>query len=167
MLGDHEHRIIREDDLKRSAGSIHMHLYRHNADAHLKYRLTIVLVAVDLHLVLVPGKLHYERGTIREVDLNILVEGNPSYSDMLNSRLFPPQTCLKIKDPRSAYSVTLPERSVAYYNCFTVSRTPASVMKDMKGLASLAPKQRKNGTFGTPCRLERVAAALVAQRTIQ
>lgn len=70
--------------------------------------------------------------------LNILVEGNPSYSDILGTRLFPPQTCLKIKDLRTAYSVTLPERAVAYYNCLTVSRTPSSVMQDMKGLASLA-----------------------------
>ena len=35
------------------------------------------------------------------------------------------------------------------------------------GLEALAQKQRKNGTFGTPCRIERVAAVLVAQRAIQ
>jgi hypothetical protein len=35
------------------------------------------------------------------------------------------------------------------------------------GLAALAPKQRKNGTFGTPCQVERVAAVLVAQRATQ
>jgi hypothetical protein len=29
-------------------------------------------------------------------------------------------------------------------------------------LAEIAPRQRKNGTFGTPCQVERVAAALVA-----
>lgn len=70
--------------------------------------------------------------------LNILIEGNPSYSDMLGTRLFPPQTCLKIKDLRDVYSVTLPERAVAYYNCLSVSRTPAAIMNDMKSLAFLA-----------------------------
>ena len=33
-------------------------------------------------------------------------------------------------------------------------------------LAAVAPRQRKNGTFGAPCRVERVAAALVAARSI-
>ena len=70
--------------------------------------------------------------------LNILIEGNPSYSDMLGNRLFPPQTCLKIKDLRDSYSVTLPERAAAYYNCLTVSKTPAVVMEEMNSLASLA-----------------------------
>jgi hypothetical protein len=31
------------------------------------------------------------------------------------------------------------------------------------GLAALAPRQRKNGTFGTPCQVERVVAVLVAE----
>jgi hypothetical protein len=35
------------------------------------------------------------------------------------------------------------------------------------GLAALVPKQRKNGTFGTPCPIERVAAVLVARRAMQ
>jgi hypothetical protein len=34
------------------------------------------------------------------------------------------------------------------------------------GLAAIAPRQRKNGTFGTPCRVERVAAVLVAIRAV-
>jgi hypothetical protein len=33
-------------------------------------------------------------------------------------------------------------------------------------LATLAPRQRKNGTYGTPCRVERVAAVLVAARAV-
>ena len=32
------------------------------------------------------------------------------------------------------------------------------------GLAALAPRQRKNGTFGGPCAVERVAAVLVAEK---
>ena len=33
-------------------------------------------------------------------------------------------------------------------------------------LAAIAPRQRKNGTFGAPCQIERVAAALVASRAL-
>ena len=35
------------------------------------------------------------------------------------------------------------------------------ILRDV--LAAVAPRQRKNGTFGTPCRVDRVAAVLVAQ----
>jgi len=73
--------------------------------------------------------------------LNILLEGNPSYADMLGNTLFPPQTCLKIKDLREAYSVTLPERAVAYYNYLTVSKTPATVLEEMKEVAALAQER--------------------------
>jgi hypothetical protein len=34
-------------------------------------------------------------------------------------------------------------------------------------LAEIAPRQRKNGTFGTPCRIERVAAVLEAVRALR
>lgn len=70
--------------------------------------------------------------------LNILVEGNPSYADMLGTRLLPPQACLKLKDLRNTYSVTLPERAVAYYNYLTVSKTPADILAEMRTVASLA-----------------------------
>lgn len=36
-----------------------------------------------------------------------------------------------------------------------------------EGLAFLAPKQKTNGTFGTPCRIERVAAVLIAKRALE
>ena len=35
------------------------------------------------------------------------------------------------------------------------------------GLAMIVPRQQKNGTFGTPCRVERVAAALHAERALE
>lgn len=73
--------------------------------------------------------------------LNILLEGNPSYADMLGNTLFPPQACLKIKDLREAYSVTLPERAVAYYNYLTVSKTPSTVLKEMQEVATLAQER--------------------------
>jgi hypothetical protein len=35
------------------------------------------------------------------------------------------------------------------------------------GLSRVASRQRRNGTFGTPCPIERVAAVLVAQKALQ
>jgi hypothetical protein len=34
-------------------------------------------------------------------------------------------------------------------------------------LACIAPNQYKNGTFGTPCRVERIAAILLALESLQ
>ena len=36
-----------------------------------------------------------------------------------------------------------------------------------EALAAMAPRQRKNGTFGTPCQVERVAAVLLTQRALE
>jgi hypothetical protein len=35
-----------------------------------------------------------------------------------------------------------------------------------EGLAALAPRQRRDGTFGGPCEVERVAAVLAALRAL-
>ena len=43
---------------------------------------------------------------------------------------------------------------------------PVSHQVIREALASLAPRQQKNGTFGGPCRIERVAAMLIAKRAV-
>ncbi|MDR1740791.1 MAG: M20/M25/M40 family metallo-hydrolase [Synergistaceae bacterium] len=53
-------------------------------------------------------------------------------ADTLGDQSFPPMCCLRVKDMRSAYSVTLPERTVLYFNCLTVRRTPDAVFNEMK-----------------------------------
>jgi len=45
-----------------------------------------------------------------------------------------------MRDTRSRYAVTLPERSVLYYNCLTVHKTPAAVLEEMKTKAMSALK---------------------------
>jgi len=45
-----------------------------------------------------------------------------------------------MRDMRSRYAVTLPERSVLYYNCLTVHKTPLSILKEMKTKAMAALK---------------------------
>ncbi|MDD3513621.1 MAG: M20/M25/M40 family metallo-hydrolase, partial [Synergistaceae bacterium] len=54
--------------------------------------------------------------------LSLILEGSPETAESLDGVHFPPQARLRFKDLVKNYSVTLPERSVAYYNCLTVSR---------------------------------------------
>jgi arginine utilization protein RocB len=72
--------------------------------------------------------------------LNISLEGVRDTSETFGGDTFPPQCCLRMRDTRSRYAVTLPERTVLYYNCLTVSKTPAVVMEDMKKKAMSALK---------------------------
>ncbi len=70
--------------------------------------------------------------------LSLILEGSPETAESLDGVHFPPQACLRFKDLVKNYSVTLPERSVAYYNCLTVSRTPARILEEMKTVAGRA-----------------------------
>jgi len=67
-----------------------------------------------------------------------LLEGNPRFVERLGTEALTPPTCLKLKDLRDIYSVTLPERAAAYFNVMTLSRTPAQVLKEMTSLAGQA-----------------------------
>ena len=68
--------------------------------------------------------------------LNLSIEGRGAES--FGGQTFPPDCCLRLRDLRGRYAVTLPERTVAYYNCLTVTRTPASILADMKADAEKA-----------------------------
>ncbi len=63
------------------------------------------------------------------------MEGNNDFSDMAGSEVLPPPVCLKLRDLRENYSVTLPERSAAYFNVLTVSKTPRDIMELCKKTA--------------------------------
>jgi arginine utilization protein RocB len=68
--------------------------------------------------------------------LALALEGTAGTSERLGDVNFPPQACLRFHDLVRNYSVTLPERSVAYYNCLTVSKTPARILDEMKAAAA-------------------------------
>ncbi|MCR4431321.1 MAG: M20/M25/M40 family metallo-hydrolase [Tepidanaerobacteraceae bacterium] len=70
--------------------------------------------------------------------LNLVLEANPEFADCIGKDIFPPPACLKFKDLRESYSVTLPEKAVAYYNLLTVSRTPLHILESMKKAAAEA-----------------------------
>ncbi len=69
------------------------------------------------------------------------LEGAASSSESLKGISFPPQACLRFHDLVKNYSVTLPERAVAYYNLLTVSKTPGAVIEEMKVVAMAALRE--------------------------
>ncbi len=66
------------------------------------------------------------------------VEGAAATSEKQDGVSFPPQACLRFHDLVKNYSVTLPERAVAYYNLLTVSKTPGAILEEMKSTAMTA-----------------------------
>lgn len=72
--------------------------------------------------------------------LNIALEGKAETCESYGSQTFPPLCCLHMGDLRARYAVTLPERCVVYYNCLTVSKTPATVLAEMQENAKNALK---------------------------
>lgn len=69
---------------------------------------------------------------------NDLMEGNPEFAETVGEEKTPPPACLALRDIRKGYSVTLPDRAVAFYNMMTLRRTPADILKDLKHLAAQA-----------------------------
>ncbi len=67
-----------------------------------------------------------------------VLEGAAATSEEREGKSFPPMACLRFRDLVKNYSVTLPERAVAYYNLLTVKKTPAGVLGEMKDAAMMA-----------------------------
>jgi arginine utilization protein RocB len=70
--------------------------------------------------------------------LNISLDGAKDTIETRGDETFQPQACLRMRDLRSRYAVTLPERTVLYYNCLTVAKTPEIVLGEMKEKAKRA-----------------------------
>ncbi|MDD4160008.1 MAG: M20/M25/M40 family metallo-hydrolase [Synergistaceae bacterium] len=68
-------------------------------------------------------------------------EGNPHFADPLNGKCEPSWICLDMGVMKKGYSVTVPDRAFAYFNCFTATDTPADVMDHMKIIAGYALDQ--------------------------
>ena len=58
-------------------------------------------------------------------------EGNRYLADPLHGVCEPSWICLDMKVLRENYSVTVPDRAYAYFNCFTTGNTPEKVMNQM------------------------------------
>lgn len=68
-------------------------------------------------------------------------EGNPHFADPLNGKCEPSWICLDMGVIKKGYSVTVPDRAFAYFNCFTSTNTPADVLDHMKIIAGYAMDQ--------------------------
>ncbi|MDR2180361.1 MAG: M20/M25/M40 family metallo-hydrolase [Synergistaceae bacterium] len=86
------------------------------------------------------GGEYYEglNSTLVASYLNISLDGGKDTIETLGSETFQPQCCLRMRDLRTRYAVTLPERTFLYYNCLTVKKTPAGILAEMKGKAESA-----------------------------
>ena len=65
-----------------------------------------------------------------------LAEGAPNLADPLHGRSQPSWICLDMRVLKEGYSVTVPDRAYAYFNCFTTTNSPAVVMEQMKEIAA-------------------------------
>lgn len=65
-------------------------------------------------------------------------EGNPHLADPLHGECQPSWICLDMKAMRNVYSVTVPEKAYAYFNCFTASASPSAIVEQMKYVAEYA-----------------------------
>ena len=68
-------------------------------------------------------------------------EGNPYLADPLHGKTEASWICLDMRVMKEGYSVTLPDRAYAYFNCFTTVNTPAIVMEQMKSIVSYSISQ--------------------------
>lgn len=67
-----------------------------------------------------------------------LAEAAPELADPLEETRSPSWACLEHSTLKESYSVTLPDRSVAYFNCLAATKTPPDVLAEMKKIAMLA-----------------------------
>lgn len=75
--------------------------------------------------------------TLLSSNIVSLAEGNPDLADHEGAAT-PSWICLDHKILREGYSVTVPNRAVAYFNCFATSKSPAVVMEEMLRIAQKA-----------------------------
>ncbi|MFP4482302.1 MAG: M20/M25/M40 family metallo-hydrolase [Thermovirgaceae bacterium] len=72
--------------------------------------------------------------------LNIMLDGNPHYADMLEGTAYPPYGCMRQHDLRREYSATIMTRAVAFYSYLTARKMPGQILAELKELAMEAQK---------------------------
>ena len=70
-----------------------------------------------------------------------LAEAKPELADPAGENTCPSWICLGNQILREGYSVTVPNRAVAYFNCFSVNKTPAAIMAEMQEIAQTASRE--------------------------
>jgi arginine utilization protein RocB len=85
--------------------------------------------------------------------LETLCEADPSTSETVDGRRLPPQSCLRMRDLRPHYAVTLPDRAVVFCNRLIVNETPASVLAGMRAVAAEALRRTDEQLRSAACAL--------------
>lgn len=67
-----------------------------------------------------------------------LAEANPELADPAGDLTCPSWICLGSKILREGYSVTVPNRAIVYFNCFTLNKTPAKILEEARQIAQTA-----------------------------
>ena len=81
--------------------------------------------------------------TLLSSNIVTLAEANPQLADC-RGEATPSWICLDHRILRESYSVTVPNRSVAFFNCFATAKTPADIMEEMRGIAKKAALMTKS-----------------------
>ncbi|MDR3321153.1 MAG: M20/M25/M40 family metallo-hydrolase [Synergistaceae bacterium] len=68
-------------------------------------------------------------------------EGAPVRADPMRGVCPPSWVCLENRVLSEGYSVTVPKRAVAYFNCFITGKTPADILEEMRDVAREAGRR--------------------------
>lgn len=86
-----------------------------------------------------------------------LMDCCPDLMDGTGPDTLTPPVCLKLKDLRDAYSVTLPERAAAYFNVLSVSRSPLDMIEICRSVARRALEETLSGIHEAGRRFQKLA----------
>ncbi|MDR1944380.1 MAG: M20/M25/M40 family metallo-hydrolase [Synergistaceae bacterium] len=78
-----------------------------------------------------------------------LAEAAPELADPKGDYCQASWTCLGHKILSDGYSVTVPARSAAYFNCFVANKTPSNIMEEMRKIASEAAESSADKLAGS------------------
>ena len=73
--------------------------------------------------------------------INLILEGNPRYSDRIAGRIFVPYVAVRQTDLRDEYSSTPMTKGFSFYGHLTVAQMPSDVLSDMSEVAREALRQ--------------------------
>ncbi|MDR1885590.1 MAG: M20/M25/M40 family metallo-hydrolase [Synergistaceae bacterium] len=68
-------------------------------------------------------------------------EASPALADPVRGVCYPSWICLENRIISEGYSVTVPKKSITYFNCFVARKSPADVVEDMKRVANEAAER--------------------------
>jgi len=110
-----------------------------------KFNVFIGAIGKVLPMFYCVGKETHAGGSFGGINSNLLyaevqslLEVNAELADMADGEASAPPTNLKTKDVKELYNVSTPAATVAYYNVFSLTRSPKEIMDKLIDLAKQA-----------------------------